>query len=179
MIRSSLSLLFSTLNNPSSLSLFLKICSLEHSLASLPFSGHVSAPQCLSCSEGSKTEHSTQGAASPVLSTGARPLPYSCWPHYSWYKPGCHWPSWPPGHTAGSYSASCWPTPHGPFPPGSFPDTLPQACSVARDCCKPVTLLYGPRMKKWVYVGWGLSSCRDAEVCTCLRSYFLALFIFH
>ena len=22
-----------------------------------------------------------------------------------WYKPGCYWPSWPPGHTAGSCSA--------------------------------------------------------------------------
>ena len=41
-----------------------------------------------------------------VLSTGGRSLPYSCWPHYSWDKPGCCWPSWPPG----SCSASCRPT---------------------------------------------------------------------
>jgi len=37
-----------------------------------------------------------------VPSTWARSPPYSCWPHYSWYKPGCHWPSWPPGHTTHS-----------------------------------------------------------------------------
>lgn len=43
----------------------------------------------------------------------------------------------PPGHTAGSYSAGCRPTPLGPFPRGSFPATLPQACSVAWGCCDP------------------------------------------
>ena len=32
---------------------------LDPSPASLPFSGHTPAPQCLSCSEGLKTEHST------------------------------------------------------------------------------------------------------------------------
>ena len=41
-----------------------KTCALDPSAASLPFSGHASAPQCLSCSEGPKTEHSIQGAAS-------------------------------------------------------------------------------------------------------------------
>ncbi|KAK4827716.1 hypothetical protein QYF61_021016 [Mycteria americana] len=43
---------------------------LDPSPASLPFSGHAPAPQCLSCSEGPKTEHRIRGAASPVPSTG-------------------------------------------------------------------------------------------------------------
>ena len=61
--------------------------------------------------------------------------PCSCWPHYSWHKPGCHWPAWPPGHTVGSCSAGCRPTPQGPFPLDCFPATPPQACSVAWGCC--------------------------------------------
>ena len=48
----------------------------------LPFSGHVPGPQCLSCSEGPKTEHNTQSAALPVLSTEGRSPPCSCWLHY-------------------------------------------------------------------------------------------------
>ena len=35
--------------------------------------------------------------------------------------------SWPPGHTTGSCSASHQPTSPGPFLPGSFPATPPQA----------------------------------------------------
>ena len=27
--------------------------------------------------------------------------------HSFWHKSGCHWISWPPGHTAGSHSAGC------------------------------------------------------------------------
>jgi len=53
-------------------------------------------------------KHSIWGAASPVPSTGGQSPPCSYWLHYICYKPGCHWPSWPPGHTAGSCSASCW-----------------------------------------------------------------------
>jgi len=109
----------------------------DPSPASLLFSGHTPAPQCPSCSEEPKTEHSTRGAASPVLSTGPRSPPYSCWPHYSWYKPGCRWPSWPPGHTAGSCSASCQPAPAATFLLGNFPTTLPQVCSIAWGCCEP------------------------------------------
>jgi len=56
----------------------LKTCALDPSTALLPFSGHAPAPQCLSCSEGPKTKHSTPGTTSPVLSTGARSRPYSC-----------------------------------------------------------------------------------------------------
>ena len=33
----------------------------------------------------------------------------SCWQQYFGYKPGCHWPSWPPGHTVG-HSAEHQPT---------------------------------------------------------------------
>jgi len=29
----------------------------------------------------------------------------SCWLHYCWYMAGRHWPSWSPGHIAGSCSA--------------------------------------------------------------------------
>ena len=86
---------------------------------------------------GPKTEHSTRGAASPMLSTGTWSPPCSCWPHCSWSKPGCCWPSWPPGHTAGSCSASCQPAPQDLFPLSSFPATLPQACSVAWGSCDP------------------------------------------
>ncbi|KAK4813146.1 hypothetical protein QYF61_013111 [Mycteria americana] len=42
-----------------------KTCAPDPSSASLPFSGHALAPQCLSCIEGPKTEHSIRGAASP------------------------------------------------------------------------------------------------------------------
>ena len=80
-------------------------------------------------------KHSTRGVASPVPSTGARSLFYSCWPHHSWHQPECCWPSWPPGPTGGSRSASGWPAPPGPFLPGSFPTTLPQACSSAWGVC--------------------------------------------
>ena len=108
--------------------------------------------QHCTCSEGPKTEHSTPGVTSPVLSRGGRSPPYSCWPHYSWYKPGCHWPLWPPGHTAGSCSAGCWPAPPGPFPPVSFPATLPQACSVAWGCCDPCA---GPGTRPcWTSYNW-------------------------
>jgi len=46
----------------------------------MPFSGHTPGPQCLSCNEGPKTEHSARGAASPVLSTEGRSPPCSCSP---------------------------------------------------------------------------------------------------
>ena len=93
-----------------------KTCAPGPSPVSLPFSGHIPGPQCLSCSEGPKTGHSTRGAASPVLSTGGQLLPCSFWQHCFSCKPGCHWPSWTPGHTAGSCSAK-----HQSMPPGPFP----------------------------------------------------------
>jgi len=43
--------------------------------ASLPFFGHAPAPQCPSCSEGSKTKHSNRGVTSPVLSSGDDQFP--------------------------------------------------------------------------------------------------------
>jgi len=42
-------------------------------------------------------------AISPLLGTVGLSLFQSHWPHYFWYRPGCHWLSWPPGHIAG-----CW-----------------------------------------------------------------------
>ena len=67
-------------------------------------------PRCRSCSERPETEHSTPGAASTELSTEGQSLPCSCWQHYFLYKPGCHWPSWLPGHNAGSLFAKHQPT---------------------------------------------------------------------
>ena len=61
-----------------------KTCATDPSLALLPFSGHTPRPQCLSCSEWFKTECSTQGVASPELSTGRWSFPYFCWKHYFW-----------------------------------------------------------------------------------------------
>ena len=85
-----------------------KTCAPDPSSASLPFTGHVPGPWCLSCSEGPRTEHSTWGVASAGLSTGGWSPPCSCWLRYFWYKPGCHWP-WPPGNTAGSWGrARVW-----------------------------------------------------------------------
>jgi len=68
--------------------------------ALLPFSGHAPGPQCLSCSEGPKTEHSTQSADSPVLSRSgqssipwgccdqrAGPSTWSCWASSHWLNP--------------------------------------------------------------------------------------------
>ena len=50
-----------------------KACAPNPPPASLHFSEHAPWPQWLSSSEGSKTEHSTQGAASPELSEGLSP----------------------------------------------------------------------------------------------------------
>lgn len=37
---------------------------------------------------------------------------YVClWPHYCWYKPGCSWPSWPPGYVVHHFQSQilyCW-----------------------------------------------------------------------
>jgi len=52
-----------------------KPCSLDPASALLPFSGHAPAPQCPSCSEGPKTEHSVWGAVSSLLSPGVWSLP--------------------------------------------------------------------------------------------------------
>jgi len=49
---------------------------------------------------------------------------------YFWYKPRCHWPSWPLGHTTGSCLAECQPTPTDPFPPHRLPAILSKACSL-------------------------------------------------
>jgi len=73
-----LSLLFSRLNSPSSLSRSSGDSFSRPSPASLPFSGHAPAPQCPSWSEEPKAEHSTRGVASPVPSTGAQSPPCSC-----------------------------------------------------------------------------------------------------
>jgi len=97
--------------------------------------GYTPGPLCLSCSEETKTEHSTWGVASLELITEEQSLPCSYCQHYFCYKPGCHWPSWLPKHTPGSCSAECWPTPSGPHLPHSLSATLSQSYSVACDCC--------------------------------------------
>lgn len=68
-IRSHLSSFFSRLNNPSPLIHSPQDLCCRPYAASLPFFGHTEEPQCLSCCEGPKTEYSTWGAASEVLST--------------------------------------------------------------------------------------------------------------
>lgn len=59
-------------------------CALDTSPALLPFS---IAPQCLSSSEGPKTDPRICVVASAVPSTWALSLSWSCWPCYGWYRP--------------------------------------------------------------------------------------------
>ena len=66
-MRYPLSLLFPTLNSPSSLC---RPYSPRPSPALLPFSGPAPAPPCPLCTEVPQTAHSTRGEASPVPSTG-------------------------------------------------------------------------------------------------------------
>lgn len=70
MVRSSLSLLFSRLNNPSYLSHSSQNFCSRPLTFSLPFSRLTPVLQCLSCSEEPRTEHRTWGVVSPVSSTG-------------------------------------------------------------------------------------------------------------
>jgi len=65
---SPLILLFSKLNNPSSLSHSYKTCTPDPSPALLPFSGHSPGPQRHSYSERPKPECTTRGTVSPELS---------------------------------------------------------------------------------------------------------------
>jgi len=94
---SPLSLLFSRLNSPSSLSRSSSDLFSSPSPASLPFSGHTPAPQCPVCSEGPRAEHSTRGAASPAPVQGPNPCPAPAG-HTIADKPEHRWPSWPSGH---------------------------------------------------------------------------------
>ena len=70
-----------------------------------------------------------------VWGTGGQSLPCSAWQHCSSYKPGCHWPSWPPGHAVSSCSAKSWLTPPGLFLLHSLSATLSQTCSITWGCC--------------------------------------------
>lgn len=80
-------------------------------------------------------EHSTQSAASPMLTTAGWTL--LCWLHYSIYRPRCHWPSWLHGKAASSYWAGCQSAPLSPFLTNSFQVTPPSACTAAWRCCDP------------------------------------------
>lgn len=126
-------LLFSTLNNPSSLATPQKASAPDSSPVSSHFSGYASGPWCLSCSERPKTVHSTQGAATPALSTwGWSPL-WFCWLLLFLIKA-----SMPLAFLA--TLAHCWlifswalnNTPRSIS--SSFPAILSQACSTARGC---------------------------------------------
>lgn len=46
----------------------------------------------------SPTELSIQHAGLLMSSTGEQLLSYSSWHQYFWYRWGCYWSSWPPGH---------------------------------------------------------------------------------
>lgn len=63
-------------------------------LPALFFSGRALAPQCLSCSQGPKTEQRVQGMASTEEGEISHLTGHTCWS-----RPGSHWPSWPCGHT--------------------------------------------------------------------------------
>jgi len=140
-------LLSSSLNNPSSFSHSSWDLYSRTFTALLPFSERALVSQCLSCSEGPKTEHGAQGAATSVLSTEEWSPPWSCWLHYCRYKPGCCWPSWPSGHTAGSCSPGYWPIPFSPFLPStviSNKSLVPRLSSLNRHSwCKPCRKLEG------------------------------------
>ena len=99
-------------------------CGLHCSSSSSRSPGHAPGPQCLSCSEGPKTELSTQGVASPELSTGGPSPPCSCWLHCCWYKPGCHRLPWPPALSTCSRWAERGTRPQGPFLPHCPPAAL-------------------------------------------------------
>lgn len=67
--------------------------------ATLLFSARAQATQPTqdpSCSKGPKTEHNAWDVVSPVPCTKWQSLPWSCWPHYFWCRPGCpaHRISW-------------------------------------------------------------------------------------
>lgn len=83
--------LFCRPNKPSSLSHSSMTDSPDPFPSPLLFSKHASAPQCLSCSAGPRTDPKIWGVASPVASTEWQSLPWSCWLWCSWSKPGCHW----------------------------------------------------------------------------------------
>lgn len=53
----------------------------------------------LSCPGKPRTGHSPPEVASPRL----RRSPLTCWHCSSQCTPGCHWPSWPQGHSGGSW----------------------------------------------------------------------------
>ena len=151
--------LFSRLNNPSFFSCSQSVLRSTAFTALLPFSEHTPGPWCLSCNEEPKTKHSTWGASRTVTSTEEWSPACSCQLHCFWYKPECHWPSWPPGHTAGLCSAKCEPTVPDPFPLHSFPATQPQACSIACGCYKEYLSSTDCRYKRFFRAGFcGLHS---------------------
>ena len=128
-----LSLLFSRRNNPSSLSCSpWNLCSrLLTSL--LPFSEHGPWPWYLSCTEGPKTGHSSQGVASPGLSTGEWSPPSSCWLHFFMIQarmPLSFLATWV--HCWLMFSSTSTPRSFHLF---SLPVNLLQACSISWACC--------------------------------------------
>lgn len=82
-----------------------------------------------------KTEHNTQGIASPVLSAWGNHFPSPSCHTVPDKRPGCYWFLWPPEHAAGSYSVGCQSTTPGISLLSSFSGILPQASSVAWGCC--------------------------------------------
>ncbi|KAJ7410705.1 hypothetical protein BTVI_52727 [Pitangus sulphuratus] len=87
------------------------------------------ATQCPLCSERPKTDRRIQDEALPVPSSGGDHFPSPA-DHTWWYKPGYHWPSWLPGHTDGSHSATV----------NQHPQVLSHWAAFQALCPKPVEL---------------------------------------
>lgn len=151
-MKSPFSLLFFLTNQPQFLQL-LFICLSFYAIHCLHCSFFIALAHALVtwypyCCDWPKTEHSTWNQVLPVSNTEWQTFLESCWPHYFWCRPGCHWCPWPLGHADGSCSAGCWVTPPVPFLLDSFTDTLSPACTAAwgyyvqttRGSCQPITV---------------------------------------
>lgn len=121
----------SRLNSPSSLNLSSCLLFSNPFTSFTILSAYTQTSQCPSCNEGPKTDHSIRGVVSLALHKRGQSLPLLCWPHYFWRRPGSHWPSWPPNHTASSCSDP----------------TIPMSISMAF-CC------YGREDKIWTSIRW-------------------------
>ena len=83
-------------------------------------------PVCLEL--GSPTLGTVLQLCPPQCRAEDRSTSLPCWPHSVQCSQGSHWPSGPPGHTAGSRSACCPPGSPGLSPHSSFAAAQPPTC---------------------------------------------------